>query len=111
MYLKLKNNQLIGIPIFILCDGLKNNTILLGADVCKGWHSRYWGEYKGHNDVEHDELSVQSMIETHKKYPHVSSMKVNKYYKLFKLYTIYVCYTFINILNNLKLFMFNLVGV
>lgn len=74
------NDELSSIPFFILCDGLKNNTILLGGDVCKGWHSRYWGEYKGRNDVEHEELSIQSMITSHKKFPQVSSMIVNKLY-------------------------------
>lgn len=64
-------------PLFVLCDGLKNNTVLLGGDVCNGWHSRYWGEYKGHYDVEHDALSVQNMVEIHKKFPRVASMMVN----------------------------------
>jgi len=64
------------VPLFILCNGLKNNVILLGGDVCKGWHSRYWGEYKGRNDVGHNELSVQNMIETHKKFPQASTMMV-----------------------------------
>lgn len=77
--LKLKNEQLLSIPLFILCDGLKNNTILLGADINEGWHSRYWGEYKGRNIVKNNELSVQSMVETHKKFPHASSMMVNKF--------------------------------
>lgn len=76
MYLKLKDKQFSSVPLFILCDGLKNNTILLGGDICNGWHSRYWSEYKGHNDVQHDELSVQNMIETHKKFPQTSSMMV-----------------------------------
>lgn len=80
MYLKLQNEKLSSVPIFILCDGLKNNTILLGGDVCDGWHSRYWAEYTGRNGLEHNELSVQSMIQTHKKFPQVSSMMVNKLY-------------------------------
>lgn len=74
------NDELSSIPFFILCDGLKKNTILLGGDVYKGWHSRYWGEYKGRNDVEHEELSIQNMITSHKKFPQVSSMIVNKLY-------------------------------
>lgn len=71
------NGQLSSIPLFILCDGLKNNTIVLGGDINEKWHSRYWGEYKGCNDVGHNELSVQNMLETHKKLPLVSSMMVN----------------------------------
>lgn len=74
------NDELSSKPFFILCDGLKKNTILLGGDVYKGWHSRYWGEYKGCNDVEHEELSIQNMITSHKKFPQVSSMIVNKLY-------------------------------
>lgn len=66
------------VPFFILCDGLKNDTVLLGGDICKGWHSRYWAVYKGRNDVVHSELSVQNMIDRHKKFPQVSSMLVNK---------------------------------
>lgn len=80
VYLKLKNEQFLSVPFFILCDGLKNDTILLGGDICKGWHSRYWAEYKGHNDTEHYELSVQNMIDSHKTFPQVSTMMVNKYY-------------------------------
>lgn len=76
MYLKLKDKQFSSVPLFILCDRLKNDTILLGGDICKGWHSRYWGEYKGHNDVQHNELSMQNMIEIHKKFPQTSSMMV-----------------------------------
>jgi len=74
--LKLEDEQILSVPLFILCNGLQNNTILLGGHLCNGWHSRYWGEYKGRFDVEHNELSVQSMIEAHKKFPHVSSMMV-----------------------------------
>ncbi|XP_060878579.1 uncharacterized protein LOC132950955 [Metopolophium dirhodum] len=74
VYLKLKDEQFLSVPLFILCDGLKNNTILLGGDISEGWHSRYWGEYKGRNDVAHDELSVQTMIETHKQFPQASTM-------------------------------------
>lgn len=76
VYLKLKYDQLKSVPFFILCDGLKNSTILLGGNICEGWHSRYWGEYKGRNNIEHDELSVQNMIQTHKKFPQVSSLMV-----------------------------------
>lgn len=68
--------QFSNVPFFLLCDGLKNNTILLGGDVCEGWHSRYWAEYKGHNYITHNELSIQNMIDSHKKFPHVSSMMV-----------------------------------
>lgn len=82
MYLKLKNDQISSVPFIILCDGLKNNTVLLGGDIHEGWSSRYWGEYKGRNDVKHAELSVQTMIETHKKFPQVSSMIVIKFYYL-----------------------------
>lgn len=78
----MKNDQFSSVPLFILCDGLKNNTILLGGDVHGGWNSRYWGEYRGRYDVKHAELSVQSMIETHKKFPKVSSMIVNKLFYL-----------------------------
>lgn len=63
--------------MYVLCDGSKNNTILLGGDICDGWHSRYWAEYKGQNNVEHEELSVQNMIQVHKKFPQVSTMMVN----------------------------------
>lgn len=92
VYLKLKNEQFLSVPFFILCDGLKNDTILLGGDVCNGWHSRYWGEYKGRKDVEHNELSVQCLIDTHKKFPQVSSMMVNTFYKIQPIEVLHYCY-------------------
>lgn len=101
VYLKLKNDQLSSVPFFILCDGLKNNTVLLGGDLCKGWHSRYWAEYKGHNDIQHDELSVQCMIKTHNTFPQVSNMVVNK----LLLFNSYNCIIYVLLKNQTILYL------